>query len=638
MKRSAAFVSAQSWSTFGAWVENGSMSVDRIMADLAPRVVARFLNLKQSTSRHPLVVMVRDGNILDEMEMRSLIRAENNRADYFPTLGTFALLDDEKEELAYARLGVVRVLHTLINLYETREPSTSYSLEELVGHVRNRYETVDPKQISLGLYLAVNEFGAIHSFGRSEDGTEIISFMIAERVLSIATPETAWSDRIALSRRNAAALSNARLAVVGTTQTAEIPPQFDDETEADRTGFTEDGEDEILHPKVFISYAWENREHQNWVRRFAARLRRDGVDAVLDQWDLGFGDNRFLFMERIASVDSIVIVCTPRYAEKSNAREDGVGYESNIITSGIADKAGRQKFIPVLRSGTWSTAIPVWLKYARGADLTGESYSDPEYRKLLRTLHRKNQTTPPLGPIPDFGEDVSVDDAVEQPDGSAVTFQHFQLDEDLGLKERELLDAAAHDPSGQISHRRPIGPDALLVGEKSFLAGTDRATRAAWMAALKSLELRGLVESTSTERHFYSVTDAGYRTSKRLGRFQRWKAKEIKLAANYVGRDPDSIMVPCTGVVEVPATYHPDDVAADGAIMRSIKRDKSLWVEDADCRLLDGLKWEPNAVSFIDEREKVVEFQIRVLPSAEDGTLLLEVPDGHRLKAASASD
>jgi hypothetical protein len=158
------------------------------------------------------------------------------------------------------------------------------------------------------------------------------------------------------------------------------------------------------------------------------------------------------------------------------------------------------------------------------------------------------------------------------------------------------------------------------------------------MAALKSLELRGLVESTSTERHFYSVTDAGYRTSKRLGRFQRWKAKEIKLAANYVGRDPDSIMVPCTGVVEVPATYHPDDVAADGAIMRSIKRDKSLWVEDADCRLLDGLKWEPNAVSFIDEREKVVEFQIRVLPSAEDGTLLLEVPDGHRLKAASASD
>lgn len=607
------------------------MSVERILADLASKLVARFLNLKQSTPRHPIVVMVRDGSILDEMETRSLVRPENNRADYFPTLGTFALLDDGATELDYAKLGVVQVLHTLINLYETRDPSTSYSLEELVNHVRNRYESVDPKQVSLGLYLSVTEFGAIQSFARSKDGTEITRFMIAERALNITDPVTAWSDRIALSRRNAATVSNMRNVGAGAVPMPEDPPGFDDEPQ-EEVAFAEEGAAEIVHPKVFISYAWESEEHQAWVRKLAVRLRGDGVDAILDQWDLDFGDNRFLFMERIASVDSVVIVCTPRYAEKSNAREAGVGYESNIITSGIADRTGRQKFIPVLRSGTWTTAVPVWLRHVRAANLSGESYSDREYRKLLRTLHRKNPAPPPLGPIPEFEEEILEDYQTESAI-SAVNSRYSPPSEELGIKEHELLDAAANDSSGQINHRRPIGPDSLIVGGRSFLAGADRRTRAAWIAALSSLELRGLIVPTSPERHFYAVTDAGYRTSKRLGRFHRWKTKEIKLAAYYAGRDPDSIVVACSGVVEVPASYYPDDVGADGSVMRSIKRDKSLWVEDANCGVLDGLKWEPNAVSFTDEKDQsVVEFRIRLLPSAEDDALLLEIPGGHRSK------
>ena len=314
-------------------------------------------------------------------------------------------------------------------------------------------------------------------------------------------------------------------------------------------------------------------------------------------------------------------------------REDGVGYESNIITSGIADKAGRQKFIPVLRSGTWGKAVPVWLRHVSGANLTGESYSDQEYRKLLRALHRRNPVPPPLGPIPEFEEEILEEHPVEPPRSFVRSSQYLQLSEELGIKEHELLDVVAHDPSGQISHRRPIGQDSLFVGGRSFLAGVDHRTRAAWMAALKSLELRGLIEPTTPERHFYAVTDAGYRTSKRLGRFQRWKTKEIKLAAYYFGRDPDSILVACSGVVEVPASYYPDDVGADGRVMRSIKRDKSLWVEDADSRALDGLKWDPNAVSFTDEGDQsLLEFQIRLLPSNEDDALLLEIPGGGRLR------
>jgi hypothetical protein len=37
-------------------------------------------------------------------------------------------------------------------------------------------------------------------------------------------------------------------------------------------------------PNCFISYAWEDEEHQAWVRMLTAQLRLHGVDAHLDQF------------------------------------------------------------------------------------------------------------------------------------------------------------------------------------------------------------------------------------------------------------------------------------------------------------------------------------------------------------------
>jgi hypothetical protein len=79
-------------------------------------------------------------------------------------------------------------------------------------------------------------------------------------------------------------------------------------------------------PKVFISYAWESDEHRNWVKSLAARLRGDGVETVLDQWELAPGDQLPRFMERsVRESDFVLIVCTPKYQEKSDARLWGRG-------------------------------------------------------------------------------------------------------------------------------------------------------------------------------------------------------------------------------------------------------------------------------------------------------------------------
>jgi hypothetical protein len=67
-------------------------------------------------------------------------------------------------------------------------------------------------------------------------------------------------------------------------------------------------------PKVFVSYSWDDENHLNWVHDFAARLRADGINAVIDQWQVVLGDQLPHFMERVVREnDFVLIVCTPRY-------------------------------------------------------------------------------------------------------------------------------------------------------------------------------------------------------------------------------------------------------------------------------------------------------------------------------------
>ena len=165
------------------------MPLDPLKVEIASKVTARFLNLRQPSPRKPLAVLIRNGGILDEMELRGLVRAEKNRTEYFPILGTFAILDENDEKYIKARDGVIKVLHTLVNLYEVDDSSTQYTCEELIKRVRALYDSVDPDEISLGLYLSVSGFGAVQSYGLSPDGIQVTSFTIAEQVLKIVDPQ-----------------------------------------------------------------------------------------------------------------------------------------------------------------------------------------------------------------------------------------------------------------------------------------------------------------------------------------------------------------------------------------------------------------------------------------------------------------
>ena len=94
----------------------------------------------------------------------------------------------------------------------------------------------------------------------------------------------------------------------------------------------------IKTPKVFISYSWTTQQHQERVREWADRFLLDSVDVILDIYDLQEGQDKNAFMERVVTdpnVTHVLIFSDTGYAEKADARKQGVGTESQIISQEV---------------------------------------------------------------------------------------------------------------------------------------------------------------------------------------------------------------------------------------------------------------------------------------------------------------
>src|SRR5262252_1284175 len=103
-------------------------------------------------------------------------------------------------------------------------------------------------------------------------------------------------------------------------------------------------------PKVFISYSWTSPGHQERVRLWAERLVQDGVDVVLDIYDLKEGQDKYAFMERMVTdpnITHVLVVCDKTYSEKADTKKAGVGTESQIISKEVYEKVEQAKFIPL---------------------------------------------------------------------------------------------------------------------------------------------------------------------------------------------------------------------------------------------------------------------------------------------------
>lgn len=115
-------------------------------------------------------------------------------------------------------------------------------------------------------------------------------------------------------------------------------------------------------PTLFISYSHDSREHEDRVLALADRLRKDGVDALVDQYNTAPPEGWPLWTDReIQKADFVALVCTENYLRRVEGRENlgkgrGVLWEGRLIYNHLytAD-SDVQRFIPIVfEDGAWS--------------------------------------------------------------------------------------------------------------------------------------------------------------------------------------------------------------------------------------------------------------------------------------------
>ena len=176
---------------------------------------------------------------------------------------------------------------------------------------------------------------------------------------------------------------------------------------------TSDNSTEIKTPKVFISYSWTNQQHQERVREWADHLLLDGVDVILDIYDLQEGQDKNAFMERMVTdpnVTHVLVICDKGYAEKADARKQGVGTESQIISQKVYDQVEQTKFIPIVCEfkGPDTPYLPTFLQSRIWINFSSLEAVNSNWEQLIRRLYGKPiHKKPKIGKPPVYLSDTA---------------------------------------------------------------------------------------------------------------------------------------------------------------------------------------------------------------------------------------
>lgn len=142
-------------------------------------------------------------------------------------------------------------------------------------------------------------------------------------------------------------------------------------------------------PKVFISYSHDSARHQERVLGLADRLRADGVDAEIDQYNMAPPEGWPLWCERqVAAADIVLMVCTKTYRRRVSGDEEpgqglGVVWEARIIRQLLYDAGAlSDKFVPVLFSDASPADIPTPIKGGTRYVIDAEDGYEELYRRL----------------------------------------------------------------------------------------------------------------------------------------------------------------------------------------------------------------------------------------------------------------
>lgn len=163
-----------------------------------------------------------------------------------------------------------------------------------------------------------------------------------------------------------------------------------------------DSRSAIQNPRVFISYTGTDPQNRAWVKDFACKLRKCGVNARLDMFHLKPGDDLPQWMtNELIMANKVLLICDKYYAEKADNRKGGVGWETMIIQGDMLARQEQNKYIAILRDPNIDQSLPIYVKSRYALDWSSGNVTDITFNDLLLYLFDVD-TEPPLGEIPDF--------------------------------------------------------------------------------------------------------------------------------------------------------------------------------------------------------------------------------------------
>ncbi len=175
---------------------------------------------------------------------------------------------------------------------------------------------------------------------------------------------------------------------------------------------------ETRPPIVFISYSHDSQEHADRVLALSDRLRADGIDCILDQYQDSPAEGWPRWMDRqIQEADIVLMICTPTYYRRVMGKEEpgtghGVLWESALIYQYMYNAGTlNTQFIPILLEGANIADIP--------SPLQSATYYHPSiasgYEELYRRLtHQPRTMKPALGMLRALPPRERTHDFVEQ--------------------------------------------------------------------------------------------------------------------------------------------------------------------------------------------------------------------------------
>jgi hypothetical protein len=225
-------------------------------------------------------------------------------------------------------------------------------------------------------------------------------------------------------------------------------------------------------PKVFISYTHESLEHDDQVIALADRLRADGIDAQIDQYEFAPPEGWTRWMRnKIKGADFVLAICSESYQRRTEGTEEpgkgrGGNREGLIIDEEIYESDGRnERFIAVILRDSDRRFIPEFLRTYQNESTETENGYDKLYRRLT---HQPEVVKPALGRL-----------------------------RSLPPRERRT---SSHD-TGSIARDQPEGreptvkPDVPLIGVSS-----KKWSRAWWVTSILPLIFLGFLASRLSRR------------------------------------------------------------------------------------------------------------------------------------------